>query len=129
MKLSLRAALVAASLLCAAPAMSQPYEPIPNQFLSGKVVQGVPVAVSATTSTTIAAANLNRVGLAIQCSMDAVKVSEVGAVLTSGALDSSQGGVILATAGNLYIPQGPSLTAITAYSANAGRCLVTEYVR
>lgn len=85
-------------------------------------------ALTANTSTTIAAANANRIALGVQCGSGGVSVSEAGAALTAAGVGN----------GTLFIPSGTgpyftppvaTRTAITAYTATAQTCVVTEYLR
>jgi hypothetical protein len=85
-------------------------------------------ALAANTSTTIAAANPSRISFGIQCATGGVSVDETGAALTGAAVGN----------GTLFIPSGTgpyftppiaTLTALTAYTATAQTCVVTEYLR
>ncbi|GJE37833.1 hypothetical protein [Methylobacterium persicinum] len=82
--------------------------------------------LSANVSTQIAAANPNRIALGIQCASGGVSISETGATLAGASVGN----------GSLFIPSGTApyftppvatLTALTAYTAAAQTCVVTEY--
>ena len=93
---------------------------------TGKIV-ATSVSLTANTSTQLVASNSARIAVEIQCDGAAVVgISRTGATLTS------------ATAAPLVIPAGSyplytmpiaTLTAITAYTATAQTCRVTEYLR
>jgi hypothetical protein len=98
----------------------------PPTAAAGKIV-ATSVALTSNTSTQLVAANVERIGVEIQCDgTGVVGVSRTGATLTS------------ATAAPLVIPSGSyplytmpiaTLTAITAYTGTAQTCRVTEYLR
>lgn len=98
----------------------------PPTAAAGKIV-ATSVTLTANTSTTLVAANDQRIAIEIQCDGAAtVGVSRTGAALTS------------ATAAPLVIPTGSyplytmpvaTLTAVTAYTGTGQTCRVTEYLR
>lgn len=99
----------------------------PPTAAGGKITR-TSTALTANTSTSIAAANANRVALGIQCGSGGVSVDETGGALTAAGVGN----------GTLFIPANPSayftppvatLTAVTAYTATAQTCVVTEYLR
>jgi hypothetical protein len=98
----------------------------PPTAASGKIVETA-VSVPASTSTQLVAANANRIGVEIQCDGAApVGIGRTGAALTSA---TTAGLVIPSGSFPLYTPPIASLTAITAYTATAQSCRVTEYIR
>lgn len=119
----------ALALLAASPVFAQSltrtgaYQPPVGLSNSMTVTDTV---VPATTNTTIAAANGDRIGVEIQCSAGPTKVSMLGATLTSASQGTGPAGIILPAANTLYIPAIASRTAITAYGP-VGVCTVTDY--
>jgi hypothetical protein len=99
----------------------------PPTAAAGKTV-ATAVSVSATTSTQLVAANANRIAYQIQCASGGVSVDETGAALTGASVAN---GTVFIPAGTTtpYIPPIASLTAITAYTATAQSCRVTETLR
>lgn len=94
---------------------------------AGKITK-TSTAITANTSTTIAAANANRVAVAIQCGAGAVAVDETGAALAGAGV--GDGTLFIPTGtGAYFTPPIATLTAITARSATAQTCVVTEYLR
>lgn len=94
---------------------------------AGKIVK-TSTAITANISTTIAAANANRVALAIQCGSGGVAVDETGAALAGAAV--GDGTLFIPTGtGAYFAPPLATLTAITARTATAQTCVVTEYLR
>jgi hypothetical protein len=93
---------------------------------AGKLVE-TSVAVSANTSTQLVAANASRIGLEIQCDATApVGLGRTGATLTSVA---ASGFVIPSGSYQAYQMPFATLTAVTAYTATAQTCRVSEYTR
>lgn len=99
----------------------------PPTAAAGKIAR-TSTALAANTSTTIAAANANRIALGLQCGAGGVSIDETGAALTGASVGN----------GTLFIPSGTgpyftppvaTRTAITAYTATAQTCVVTEYLR
>lgn len=123
--------LIAAA--CLVPTMALAQTPVvvtnsPAVAASGKETQA-DVSLTTATNTTLIAANTQRIGIEIQCASGPVKVSTVGATLTSSAQGTGPAGIVLPTANTLYIPAAASLTAITAYQSTGSAvvCTVTEY--
>lgn len=99
----------------------------PPTAASSKITK-TSTALSANASTTIALANPNRIAFSVQCGSGGVSVDETGAALTGASVGN----------GTLFVPANPgayftppiaTLTAITAYTATAQTCVVTEYLR
>lgn len=99
----------------------------PPTAAAGKITR-TSTSLTANTSTTVAAANANRIALGIQCGAGGVSIDETGAALTGASVGN----------GTLFIPSGTgpyftppvaTRTAITAYTATAQTCVVTEYLR
>lgn len=99
----------------------------PPTAAAGKIAR-TSTALTANTSTTVAAANANRIALGVQCGAGGVSIDETGAALTGAAVGN----------GTLFIPSGTgpyftppvaTRTAITAYTTTAQTCVVTEYLR
>ena len=98
----------------------------PPTAASGKITQ-TNVSVPSNASTQLVAANANRIGLEIQCDgTGTVGIDQTGGTLTSVAASPL---VIPAGSYPLYTPPIATLTAITAYTASAQTCRVTEYLR
>lgn len=98
----------------------------PPTAAPGKIAQ-TSVAVAAATSTQLVAANTARIAVELQCDGTApVGVDRTGGTLTSATAAPL---VLPATAYQLYIMPIATLTAITAYTATAQTCRVTEYLR
>lgn len=99
----------------------------PPTAAAGKITR-TSTALTANTSTTIAAANANRIALGIQCGSGGVSVDEAGGALTAAGVGN--GTLFIPTgAGPYFTPPIATLTAITAYTASAQTCVVTEYLR
>ncbi|UMY16658.1 hypothetical protein MMB17_18525 [Methylobacterium organophilum] len=99
----------------------------PPTAASGKVTV-TSTSLSANTSTTIAAANASRIALGVQCASGGVSLSETGAALTGAAV--GQGSLFIPSgSGPYFTPPVATLTAVTAYTATAQTCVVTEYLR
>lgn len=95
-------------------------------------------SVAASTSTTIAAANANRISVGIQCgnvagtAAAATAISETGATLTAATFGAAGASIFMpaSTSGPVYFtPPIATRTAVTAYTATAQTCVVTEYLR
>lgn len=99
----------------------------PPTAAAGKITK-TSTAISATTSTTIAAANANRIALGIQCASGGVSIDETGAALAAAGVGN--GTLFISTgSGPYFTPPIATLTAITAYTGTAQTCVVTEYLR
>lgn len=99
----------------------------PPTAAAGKITK-TSTALTANTSTTVVAANTNRIALAIQCASGGVSVDETGAALTAAGVGN--GTLFIPTnTGPYFTPPVATLTAITAYTATAQTCVVTEYLR
>jgi hypothetical protein len=86
--------------------------------------------LTANTSTTIAAANTNRISLGIQCASGAVNVSETGATLAAATFGAAGASIFIPSGTAPYFtPPIATRTAVTAYTATAQKCVVTEYLR
>lgn len=99
----------------------------PTAADSSKIIT-TSTALTANTSTTIAAQRSTRIALGIQCGSGGVSISETGAALTSAAVGSGSLFIPASTA-PYFTPPIASRTAITAYTATAQTCVVTEYLR
>ena len=99
---------------------------VPPQAPSAAITQTV-TAVAATTSTTIAAASATAIAVEIQCDGTApVAIDRKGGTLTSLAAAPL---VLPQTAYQLYVMPIATTSAITAYTATAQTCRVTQYAR
>lgn len=99
----------------------------PPTAAAGKITK-TSTALTANTSTTIAAANTSRIALAIQCGSGGVSVDETGAALTAAGVGN--GTLFIPTGtGPYFTPPIATRTALTAYTATAQTCVVTEYNR
>jgi hypothetical protein len=98
----------------------------PPTAAAGKITQ-TRVAVAATTSTQLVAANTARIAVEIQCDGTA----PVGIDRTGAALTDPLAAPLVIPSGSypLYTMPIATLTAITAYTATAQSCRVTEYLR
>lgn len=99
----------------------------PPTAASGKITR-TSTALTASTSTAIAAANANRISFGIQCATGGVSVDETGGTLTAAAVGN---GTLFIPAGTApyFTPPIATRTAVTAYTATAQTCVVTEYLR
>lgn len=99
----------------------------PVTAAAGKITR-TSTALTASTSTTIAAANANRVAIGIQCGSGGVSVDETGGALTAAGVGN--GTLFIPTGtGPYFTPPVATRTALTAYTATAQTCVVTEYNR
>ena len=102
------------------------WDPSGSGAAAGKIVE-TSVSLSANTSTQLVPVNLFRTLVEIQCDGAAVVgISRTGATLTSATAAPL---VIPAGSYQLYTMPIATLTAITAYTATAQTCRVTEYLR
>lgn len=96
----------------------------PPSAASGKLVQA-DVSLTTATNTTILAADANLIAIEIQCNGGPVKISAVGATLTSSAQGTGPAGTILPTANTLYTPSEASQLAYTAYQSTGSAVVCT----
>lgn len=85
--------------------------------------------LNANTSTQIAAANSNRIAFGVQCATGGVSVSETGAALAGASVGNGSIFIPTGSSAPYFTPPVATLTAITAYTATAQTCVVTEYQR
>ena len=103
----------------------------PATAATGKITV-TSTSITASTNTQIAAANTSRIAYGINCAgTGAVNISETGATLTSATFGATGATVQIPASSTppYFIPAIATLTAITAYTATAQTCVVTEYNR